>query len=44
MPHSRISVGLARHMQDWALSPNRSPASDDPVSWICEALDFVTWP
>ena len=43
-PHGRMAVGPARRMQEWGLTPHRSPASDDPVSWICEAFDFVTWP
>ncbi len=43
-PHGRLALRMAHHMQDWGLSPHRSPASDDPVSWTCEALDLVTWP
>ena len=43
-PHGRVAAGRARWMQDWALSPNRGPASEDPVSLVCELFDLVTWP
>ena len=42
--HGRIGAVRARQMQDWGLSPDRSSASDDPVSWAVELFDFVTWP
>lgn len=43
-PHGIVAARRARWMQNWALSPDRSPASEDPVSWTCELFDFVTWP
>lgn len=43
-PHGRLALRMARHMQDWAISPARSPADEDPVSLTCELFDLVTWP
>lgn len=43
-PHGRLGNSRARRMQSWALTPDRSPASDDPVAWIEEIRDFFTWP
>ena len=43
-PHGRMGAARARWMQDWGLAPNRSSASDDPVSWTVEAFEFFTWP
>ncbi len=44
MPHGRLGASRAREMRAWALQPDRSPASEDPVSWIYELADFFTWP
>ena len=43
-PHGRLGVTEAREARDRMINPDRSPASDDPVSWTHEALDFFTWP
>ncbi|GEM_PF-2587698 len=43
-PHGRLGASRARQMRAWALEPDRSPASDDPVSWTQELFDFFTWP
>lgn len=44
LPHGRMAVSLARQAKDRMLHPGRSSASDDPVSWVHEAMDLVTWP
>ena len=44
MPHARLAAHLALQAHDHMVHPGRSPASDDPVSWTTELLDFVTWP
>ena len=44
MPHGRIAVGRAERARELGVNPNRSPASDDPISWLNEIFDFVTWP
>ena len=43
-PHARRALRWARRMEDWAASPDRPAASEDPVSWTCELFDLVTWP
>jgi len=43
-PHGRVGASRAREARAWALQPDRSPASEDPVSWTYEILDFFTWP
>lgn len=43
-PHGRIAAGRAERARELGVNPNRSPASDDPVSWTNEIFDFVTWP
>ena len=43
-PHGRIAVGRAERARELGVNPNRSPASDDPISWLNEICDFVTWP
>lgn len=43
-PHGRVGASRAREMRAWARKPDRSPASEDPVSWIYEIADFFTWP
>ncbi|MDO8730282.1 MAG: hypothetical protein Q7J69_03740 [Candidatus Omnitrophota bacterium] len=43
-PHGRAGASRAREMRAWAREPDRSPASEDPVSWIHEIADFFTWP
>ena len=43
-PHGRLGAARARKMRAAALNPDRSPTSEDPVSWTYEILDFFTWP
>ena len=43
-PHGRVGASRAHEMRAWAREPDRSPASEDPVSWTYEVLDFFTWP
>jgi len=43
-PHGRLGAARARKMRAAALNPDRSAASDDPVSWTYELVDFFTWP
>ncbi len=42
--HGRRAAARARSIRARMLSPDRSPASENPFSWIGELIDFVTWP
>jgi len=44
MPHARLAARLALQARDRMVHPGRASASDDPVSWTNEILDFFTWP
>lgn len=43
-PHGRRAEKWTKTMNTRALRPVRSPASEDPGSWVEEVLDFVSWP
>ena len=43
-PHGKVGADRAAWMKSWGLQPDRSSASDDPISWLTELLDFFTWP
>ena len=43
-PHGKVGADRAAWMKDWALQPDRSMASEDPISWLAEVFDFLTWP
>lgn len=43
-PHGKVGADRAAWMKGWGLQPDRSPASEDPVSWLTELFDFLTWP
>ena len=42
--HGRVAARRARQMRANMLVPDRSPASEDPMSWLGEVFDFVIWP
>ena len=42
--HGRIAARRARQMRAQMLAADRSPASEDPMSWLGEVIDFVVWP
>lgn len=42
--HGRVAARRARQMRAQMLAPDRSPASEDPVLWVGEIIDFVVWP
>ncbi len=42
--HGRVAAGRASEMRARLLTPQRSPASDDPGSWLEELVDFFLWP
>ena len=42
--HGRIAARRARQMRAQMAAADRSPASEDPISWLEEAIDFVVWP
>lgn len=44
MPHARLAARLALQARDRMVHPSRSSASEDPVSWTNEAVDFFVWP
>lgn len=42
--HGRVAARRVRQMRAQMVAPDRSPASDDPLSWMGELLDFLLWP
>ena len=42
--HGRVAAGRASEMRARLLTLQRSPASDDPGSWLEELVDFFLWP
>jgi hypothetical protein len=43
-PHGKAGADRAARMKSWGLQPDRSPASEDPISWLTELFDLITWP
>lgn len=43
-PHGRVAARRVRQMRAQMVSPARSPASDDPLAWLGELVDFLLWP
>ena len=39
-----VAARRARQMRARMLAVDRAPASEDPISWLEEAIDFVVWP
>lgn len=42
--HGRVAARRVRQMRAQMVAPDRSPASEDPLSWVGEFLDFLLWP
>ena len=42
--HGRTAARRAREMRVKMLAPARSPATEDPFSWVGEVLDFIVFP
>lgn len=43
-PHGRSAAVRAAQMRGHLLWVDRSPASEDPESFLGEAIDFLVWP
>jgi len=43
-PHARRAEKWTRTLNTRLARPVRSPASEDPGTWVEELFDFVSWP